>query len=170
MSLMEKLKMSVFTKDKVVDIEDYFEINGTYKVVDGLINVTGDVKLIQNVDTLPCKFGVVTGYFSCPFSKLTSLTGSPKEVGGEFYCYKNKLTSLTGAPKVVGGSFDCEYNKLTSLTGAPTKVGGNFYCSYNKLKNLTGAPNKVGGGFYCSENLHSTKEYKKYLIIQTLRD
>ena len=36
-------------------IEEYFEIDGTYEKIDGLINVTGDVTLIKQVDVLPCR-------------------------------------------------------------------------------------------------------------------
>ena len=110
-----------------MNIEDYFKINGSYEVIDGLINVTGNVKLIKQVDVLPCKFGVVTG------------------------------------------NFRCSHNNLTSLTGAPNEVGGYFSCSYNNLTSLAGAPNTVGGDFYCDKHLHSTQEYKKYLILKTLR-
>ena len=131
-----------------MNIEEYFEIKGTYELVDGLINVTGNVRLIKDVDILPCKFGVVTGYFDCSFNNLTNLVGAPNKVGGNFYCYRNKLTSLTGAPK---------------------EVGGNFYCFKNKLTSLAGAPSNVGGSFVCDEHLHYNPEYKKYLILKTLR-
>ena len=126
-----------------MNIEEYFKITGIYEVIDGLINVTGDVKLIKEVDKLPVTFGVVTGSFSCYRNNLTNLTGAPNNVGGDFDCYRNNLTSLTGAPNNVGGDFDCYRNNLTSLTGAPKEVGGDFKCD---------------------EHLHSTPEYKKLLI------
>ena len=52
----------------------------------------------------------VTGFFYCSDNQLTSLKGSPKEVGGSFYCSDNQLTSLEGCPKEVGGSFNCYDN------------------------------------------------------------
>jgi hypothetical protein len=85
-------------------------------------------------------------------NQLTSLAGSPKEVGLNFSCSRNQLTSLNGAPERVGGNFDCERNQLTSLEGAPAIVGGYFYCGNNQLVNLKGAPEKVGGYFYASDN------------------
>ena len=97
-------------------------------------------------------FGKVTGDFNCSSLDLTSLKGSPQEVGGNFYCSYNYLTSLEGAPQEVGGNFNCNYNKLTSLEGAPQKVGGDFECQSNQLKSLEGAPQKVGGRFNCSWN------------------
>ena len=129
-------------------IEEYFKITGTYELVDGLVNVTGDVRLIKLVDVLPCKFGIVTGDFNCSINKLTSLSGVPKEVGGSFNCSINNLTNLTGSPKIVGGPFNCSYNNLT---------------------NLTGSPKIVGGSFVCDKHLHSTEEYKRYLILKKLR-
>jgi hypothetical protein len=39
------------------------------------------------------------GYFGCSYNQLTSLEGSPKEVGGSFDCSYNQLTSLEGSPK-----------------------------------------------------------------------
>jgi hypothetical protein len=33
----------------------------------------------------------VKGYFSCSNNQLTSLEGSPKEVGGDFFCKNNKI-------------------------------------------------------------------------------
>ena len=131
-----------------MNIEEYFEIDGTYEVIDGLINVTGNVNLITQFEVLPCKFGVVTG---------------------DFYCTYNNLTNLTGSPKEIGGDFNCSNNKLTSLTGAPNKVGGNFSCYENNLTSLAGAPSNVGGSFVCDEHLHSTPEYKKHLILKKLR-
>ena len=131
-----------------MNIEKYFKIDGTYELVDGLINVTGDVTLIKQVEKLPCKFGIVSGNFGCILNKLTSLSGAPTGVGGSFYCY---------------------HNRLTSLSGAPVGVGGNFYCRYNKLPSLTGAPIKIGGDFSCDKHLHTTEEYKRYLILKKLR-
>ena len=131
-------------------LEDYFNIQGTYELVDGVYNVKGNVLLKSNkkVEKLPVKFGKVTGYFYCSYNKLRSLEGSPKWVGDYFSCDNNNLTSFKGAPKFVGGDFFCQNSKLTSLKGSP---------------------NYIGGYFYCDENLYNTKEYKQYLIMKELR-
>ncbi len=34
-------------------------------------------------------------------------------VNGSFYCHNNQLTSLEGSPKEVGGYFYCANNQLT---------------------------------------------------------
>ena len=150
-------------------LEEYFEIQGTYELVDGVYNVDGNVYLNKQVEILPFKFGKVSGNFYCIDNILTSLEGTPNSVGGHFYCYNNYLTSLNGAPKSVGGDFFCSLNKLTSLKGCPISVCGHFYCYSNKLTSLEGCPTKIGGFFNCDDYLHNNKEYKKYLIIRKLR-
>jgi hypothetical protein len=50
--------------------------------------------------------------FYCTYNKLTSLKGSPTEVGGEFWCYDNQLISLDGSPIEIGGDFHCERNPI----------------------------------------------------------
>ena len=122
-----------------MNIEQYFKIDGTYELKDGLYNVKGDVDLIKKVEKLPVKFGMVTGTFNCSYNMLTSLKGCPKQVGGTFYCYHNNLTNLKGAPTQIGGNFSCSKNNLTSLKGCPTHVGGHFVCDMK---------------------LYNTKEYK----------
>jgi hypothetical protein len=95
----------------------------------GLINVDGNVYFVnQGYETIPVKFGSVSGDFNCSYNQLTSLEGAPKNVGGYFWCSGNQLTSLKGAPESIGGNFWCYNNQLTSLEGAPKSVGGSFYC------------------------------------------
>jgi len=130
-------------------LEDYFRINGTYELVDGVYNVYGDVLIIIDCEKLPVKFGIVTGHFDCSSNKLESLEGCPISVGGDFYCYKNNLNSLEGSTISVGGDFWCFKNNLTSLEGSTISVDGYFVCD---------------------EHLHNTKEYRKYMIMRKLRD
>jgi hypothetical protein len=80
----------------------------------------------------------VKGSFYCYYCyNLTSLEGSPNEVGAHFSCSSCiNLTTLKGAPKEVGGNFNCsDCNNLTSLEGAPKKVGyfDHSYCPKLKL-------------------------------------
>jgi hypothetical protein len=121
--------------------------------VDGSIDVNGNVSLDSNrLDKLPLRFGRVTGYFLCYDNQLTTLEGSPREVGGDFNCSYNQLTTLEGGPREVGGNFYCHDNQLTTLEGSPREVGGNFNCYDNQLTTLEGGPREVGGDFYCYEN------------------
>ena len=131
-------------------------VKGTYKVVDGLVNVEGSVDFRSYTDIKDfngIKFGKVTGDFSCyNCTSLTSLEGAPQTVGGYFSCRNcENLTSLKGAPSSVGESFYCGgCTSLTSLVGAPHTVGGDFFCSNcTSLTSLVGAPQAVGGAFYC---------------------
>ena len=82
------------------------------------INVDGSVDIsIQELTYIPVQFGVVKGDFYCYNNKLTTLEGSPKEVGIHFNCSHNELTTLIGSPKEVKGGFHCYYNELTTLEG-----------------------------------------------------
>ena len=90
-------------------------------------------------------------HFDCSNNKLTSLVGTPQNVGS-FDCSDNNLTSLKGSPTSAVGGFDCSGNKLTSLVGTPQNVDNDFDCSYNNLTSLDGAPKTVGGDFYCDHN------------------
>ena len=122
---------------------------------EGLVDVNSDVDLIsKGLTKIPLKFGNVSGYFLCKENQLTSLEGSPKEVGGNFNCsYNNQLISLEGSPESVGGDFNCSYsNQLTSLDGSPRSVGVNFWCNNNQLTSLEGCPEIVSGEFSCSYN------------------
>jgi hypothetical protein len=126
---------------------------------DGTVDFDGNVNLYgKGLKNLPLNFGRVTGYFDCGNNRLTTLEGSPKEVGGNFFCQYNQLTTLEGAPKVVGDDFVCINNQLTTLEGAPKEIGGDFECSHNQLTTLKGAPKEVGGYFYCINNQLTTLE------------
>ena len=94
-----------------MNIEDYFEIDGTYEIVDGLYNVSGNVLLIKEVEKLPVKFGIVTGNFDCSYNRLISIEGSPYYVGFCFNCINNfNLKSLKGLPTHIGKLLLCNNN------------------------------------------------------------
>jgi hypothetical protein len=93
--------------------------------------------------------------FDCGENKLTSLEGSPKEVGGYFDCRNNLLNTLEGGPIKVGGQFNCHSNKLTSLKYSP-KYASCMDCSNNKLTTLEylsdGIGNGTGDELWCFDN------------------
>jgi hypothetical protein len=110
--------------------------------------------------TLNHKTGLVDvdGYFDCSDQRLKGFKGVKfGKVENSFSCNDNQLTSLVGSPQEVGVGFHCRNNQLTSLEGAPQKVGGSFFCYNNRLTSLEGAPHKVGGGFNCGSNPVSEK-------------
>ncbi len=142
------------------------------------VKVEGSKRSIQlfdiNGEKLKGEEAYWEGDFDCSYNKLTSIEGSPKEVGGGFYCDHNSLTSLEGCPKEVGGDFYCNDNSLTSLEGSPKEVGGHFDCHDNKLTPLEGCPktyqisvgkrilrNRLDRGVLFHENKkYSVKSYK----------
>ena len=107
-----------------------------WSLVDGLVNVDGDVDLYdRGLTELPLKFGTVTGNFNCDRNKLTSLVGCPNRVGGWFSCSGNKLSSLVGCPRSVGGVFWCQRNNIREFTGIKY-IGGYLYCLSNPIGNI----------------------------------
>lgn len=138
-----------------------YNINN-YKVnEDGSIDVDGNVTLVSiKEDTIPVKFGRVTGDFQIHKCDITSLKNCPYHVGGQFYAMENKLlTSLVGGPKYVKLGYNCPKNALTSLEGSPEIVNGDmFNCSSNKLTSLVGGPKIVNGTYNFSQNKVETFE------------
>ena len=140
----------------------------------GLVDVDGtfDCSAQDLKDFKGIRFGKVSGDFTCNNNPLTSLAGSPQEVGGRFICNNTLIENLEGLPQKVGSGIYslthnkltslkglpdkakavlCRNNRLTSLEGSPREIEFNFQCQSNYLKNLIGAPQKVGFWFVCSK-------------------
>jgi len=160
---MKLFKYNQFIKESNEDIHSIckkWKIENYTINEDLSIDVDGDVDLIsKDLTELPLKFRNVSGGFYCYNKRgitsnfqLTTLEGSPKEVGGDFYCVNNKLTNLIGSPNKVGRNFYCCDNQLTNLEGAPKEVGRDFACSDNKLKTLKGITQMRSGYIYCDNN------------------
>ena len=103
---------------EIEEICEKFNIKN-YTIVDGLVDVDGDVVLsLEKLTELPLRFG---------------------RVSGDFYCEDNHLTTLKGSPLYVSGNFFCRENDLTNLKFSPIEVGGRYYCSFNNnLRTLRG--------------------------------
>ena len=102
---------------------DYYTITQ-----DGKVDVDGPVYL-GNIDLriLPLEFGKVNGNFECDHNQLTSLKGSPVEVGRSFHCSYNQLSDLIGGPKkVTYHTYYCTNNQIHNLKGIP-----EFYIDIN---------------------------------------
>jgi len=139
--LFEKVTMGYLKgfNENLEDIDSICKKYGiiNYTIVDGKVNVNGDVMLnSKKLGKIPINFGYISGDFYCYNNQLTSLEGSPDSVGGNFDCSYNQLTSLEGSPDSIGGSFNCNSNQLTSLEGSPDNIGGNFYCNDNIIHNI----------------------------------
>lgn len=141
------------TKEEIKDWLDSRLIK-KYIINDNLtVDVDGNVDLSHShLDTIPIKFNIVLGDFSCGWNKLTSLEGCPINIKGNFYCGYNKLTNLEFCPKVGINNFGCAHNNLTSLKGCPNIVRGSFFCENNNLISLQGCPEQIGDSFYCMDN------------------
>jgi hypothetical protein len=145
---------------EAMDITDYSVDD------EGFVNVYGNVDISdKDLISIPVKFGYVSGDFYCHFNKLTSLQGSPREVGGRFSCGFTAIKTLQGAPTEIGGGFFCSSNKLTSLQGGPKEVGGRFDCNNNTLTSLQGAPREVGGDFNCNNNNFKSEPDHSFIKI-----
>ena len=119
----------------------------------GSIDVNGNVVIPNHMTEIPVQFGTVNGNFNCSHTKITSLKGSPREVGGDFWCSKTRIRSLRGGPREVGGDFWCWDTKITRLEGSPIEVGGEFTCYKTKITSLVGSPRKVYGDFWCWDTM-----------------
>lgn len=132
-----------------------------YTIENGVINVDGNVELsFKKLESLPFKFGSVTGSFNISGNELTTLENCPDEVGGSYNISDNKVKSLEGCPDAINnGSFDCGYNLLETLVGGPRYVSSNYICKENHLKTLEGAPEIIPISFICNENLLKSLQF-----------
>jgi hypothetical protein len=105
------------TKKDLIELCGDFNIEGytIKKDESGLyIDVDGSVNLnYYALESIPLRFGHVTGSFTCCYNYLYTLMGCPKSVGGDFWCTDNLLTSQKDCPVSVGGTYYCYHNRLS---------------------------------------------------------
>lgn len=157
-SLLDDEEDLINNNDGLIEqfLKDNYDIDGTYTIKNGIVNVNGDV--ILNKDSKVSRltnglfsFGKVSGTFFCSLTQITSLEGSPREVGNSFICaYCNNLKNLKGSPREVGGSFICKFcSNLTSLTGLPKSIKKDFACECcPKLNSVKPAYEVTNGNVY----------------------
>ena len=108
-------------------INDNYTITGNLTiskdhVVDCAAGVTVDNGSITSLTNGLFRWGKIKSYFDCNGCNITSLEGSPKEVGGYFDCsYCNNLKTLEGAPKKVGSLFYCSGCPKLTITDSDHK-------------------------------------------------
>lgn len=128
-------------KDHILQqLRHHFSTVGSIHIDDeGLVSVTGGVTLIKRVPQLPIQFDVVTGFFDCSRSGLTTLQGAPREVGKTFSCKINNLTTLSHGPQRVE-SYEAIGNRFINLDGLATEIPGyvqfNYYTHLPILRTL----------------------------------
>lgn len=109
-------------------------VSGEIKInADMSVDILGDIRfpnLASFLKELPLKFNKVSGDFDCSaLENLTSLKGSPVEVGGTFNCSYTNIKSLKYAPEYAGRFvFD---NTVASL------FTGNLSCKYDQVYVVT---------------------------------
>jgi len=126
-----------------------------YDIVDGKVNVVGNVRIPVTYHTIPFKFGTVDGDFDCGHfstyhantlgelatqitpARLNSLLNSPDHVTGHFDCEGTNITSLQYGPVYVEGNMLVSKTQITSLKHAPTYVGGSLVCARTNIKKLS---------------------------------
>ncbi len=159
---------------EIADIENWLKTNDITKYTilnDGSVNVDGDVFLILKdcPRFLPVKFHSVTGNFVCSDGPLSSLQGSPEQVGGQFSCGNTEIVSLKGGPKIVGADYICSQTNIQSLEGGPTEVGGMFACGNTKITSLAHGPKKVKGRIAAPNTLiASYRNVQKYVDCESV--
>ena len=139
------------------------EICQKYRIKDYTINQDETVDVDNDVDLesrqlykLPLKFGKVSGYFVCANNLLSSLDGSPREIGSTgFSCSNNVIKTLVGGPLIVKQIYNCIGNKLTDVVGFPEHyTDNNVYATGNPV----------------SEILNLVKEYDQAKFIKWLNE
>lgn len=130
----------------------------------GIINVDGEVELVEGIGSIGVQFGKVKDY-RVKETRLINLEGSPTECDGDVLIHLNsRLKSLQGGPQKVNGNFDCSLNRLMNLEHLPMHIKGSISLGGNKLASLNGAPKRVNGFFFVNHNqLKTLKGVPEYI-------
>jgi hypothetical protein len=111
---------SVFTTPSKGDLFDrYAKKEGWVKDANGCYNSDRPITWVTDLFVKDGKLLICFNIVKCDFllftSKLRSLIGSPREVGGNFVCQGQFIENLEGAPEKVGGNFTLlqRYKKFT---------------------------------------------------------
>lgn len=125
--------------DHKLNLIDNYKINP-----DGTVDVDGNVTYFVfslDLDYIPIQFGYVRGSFQMSDHRIRSLVGCPRFVGGDFnVMLMSKITSLEGSPEEVGGGFYCSNTGITDLKGGPKRVDKFFASECENLTSLEGIP------------------------------
>ena len=116
------LTEEVVNKDEIEEKLKEYKIENYTINDDGSIDVDGDVYLSnKNLTEIPFNFNKVTGDFDCSDNELTSLKGSPKEVGGNYITYTD-IREVFARVKLM---IDIFIGKRPKYLGEEIKIGTN---------------------------------------------
>ena len=79
------------------------------------VGVDGDYTIEPAAGDLPVQFSNVTGSFYCIGAGLSTLLGTPRQVGRRFDCRANPLQSVRHAPLTIGGVFAIDGTPLPCM-------------------------------------------------------
>lgn len=155
----------------MVDMKNFnswFDVMGDVHVdqITKRVSVDGHVMLkkrplpnTQGERVLPFEFDLVSGDFSIDDMGLTSLQGSPREVG-RFIAGFNPIRNLVGGPEKVMKSYNIRgCDKLESLEGLATQIPGTFACEWHE--NLPLLRSLVADTIHLEANTHGWDKLKK---------
>lgn len=118
-----------------------------YETEDGKLIVEGNIIILNNdYNSFPVKIDKVIGSIEWrgninkfESGSLTTLKNFPDEVTGNVYIYKNtKLTSLDGCPKKIGGSLVCNNCSITDISGLNgCTIAKYFIASDNPISDIS---------------------------------
>ena len=106
------------------------------------VDVDGHIRMPVNWTSIPIQFNIVSSDFSCAHTKITSLKGAPRYVGGNCLSQESLISTLEHAPLTVGEDFLCyETPYMRSLHGVEKwipniKIGGAIYVDQTHLLGL----------------------------------
>jgi hypothetical protein len=105
-----------------------YKIPGCIIAADGTISKTGNVDLRRfKGQTLPVRFGSVSGDFDVRDTSLTSMVGFPRHVGGSLKLNQTPISSLDGIPQMIGGDaylLDTDIHSLSGISKKVESIGG----------------------------------------------
>ena len=122
------------------DPPKYFSESNTVKIdLRGRVTVEDDVRIYcKDLTQIPVQFVEVTSDCHIVGSKLTSLLGCPREVGGNFVSNCKSLETLAGGPKKVLYSYKIMSGDLKNLTGLVRQVGHDFWLPWHEALPVLG--------------------------------
>ena len=117
-----------------------YTINPATLVVDVNNSVTIYWMSVKDYNySLPVQFGQVSGDFKFTRdTRIKTLQGSPKFVGGTFACSGNKeLSSAVGGPEVVKINAQYSETAISTLHGLPIEVGVSLYIDQTNITSIS---------------------------------
>jgi hypothetical protein len=110
-------------------------------------------------------FNYVFGDFHAAETKLITMRGFPKKIGGYFQTSHNNFKNLDYLPQKIllkyknksGYGYGLSNNNLRSMVGLPEILDCNLWVYGNKFKTLEGLPKEIKGNLFIDERFSREK-------------